>query len=208
MIDGKGKHVYPGLIGAVTQLGLTEIGSVRASRDFAEIGDVTPEVRAAVAINPDSTLFPVTRANGVLSAGVFPTGGVIPGRASVIQLEGWTQRADDRPRRRRRRPELAGGRGGGRGRFGPAPERSEEDQARESNAAVPQDRGVLRSGRGVPRGEARRPARADRHPSRGDGRPLRDAGGAGDPDDVHQRAGVRPDPRRRRLRDAPAASRR
>jgi imidazolonepropionase-like amidohydrolase len=90
VIDGRGLHVYPGLIGAVTQLGLTEIASVRASRDFAETGDVTPEVRAVVAVNPDSTLFPVTRRNGVLAAGVFPSGGTIPGRASVIQLEGWT----------------------------------------------------------------------------------------------------------------------
>jgi hypothetical protein len=49
-----------------------------------------PEVRAAVAVNPDSTLIPVTRANGVLAAGVFPSGGTIPGRASVMVLEGWT----------------------------------------------------------------------------------------------------------------------
>jgi hypothetical protein len=35
-------------------------------------------------------MFPVTRVNGVLSAGVFPQGGLIPGRASVITLDGWT----------------------------------------------------------------------------------------------------------------------
>ncbi len=90
VIDAGGAHVYPGLIGAMTQLGLSEISSVRAMRDFDEIGDVSPEVRAAVAVNPDSTLIPVTRSNGILTAGVFPTGGTIPGRASVIQLDGWT----------------------------------------------------------------------------------------------------------------------
>src|SRR5262249_8745207 len=37
-IDAKGKHVYPGLIGAYTQLGLTEIGQVRASQDMSEVG--------------------------------------------------------------------------------------------------------------------------------------------------------------------------
>jgi imidazolonepropionase-like amidohydrolase len=136
VIDGKGKHVYPGLIGAVTQLGLTEIGSVRASRDFTEAGDITPEVRAGVAVNPDSTLFPVTRANGVLAAGVFPSGGVIPGRASVIQLEGWTSEEMTVDGNAGVVVNWPAGRGGGRGRFQAAPEKSEEEQARESNAAV------------------------------------------------------------------------
>lgn len=89
-VDAKGKQVYPGLVAAYTQLGLTEIAAVRQSNDMNETGDVTPEVFGAVSVNPDSTLFPVTRLNGVLSAGVFPTGGLIAGRASVIQLEGWT----------------------------------------------------------------------------------------------------------------------
>jgi imidazolonepropionase-like amidohydrolase len=89
-IDATGKHVYPGMIAAYTQTGLTEIASVRASRDFQEIGEVKPEVWAAVSVNPDSTIIPVTRQNGVLAVGTFPTGGLIPGRASVIRLEGWT----------------------------------------------------------------------------------------------------------------------
>ena len=49
-----------------------------------------PEVRAAVAVNPDSTLIPVARLNGVLLAGVMNSGGRIPGRASIIRLDGWT----------------------------------------------------------------------------------------------------------------------
>jgi imidazolonepropionase-like amidohydrolase len=90
IIDATGKHVYPGLFGASTQMGLTEIDLARATRDFAETGTVTPEVRAAVAVNPDSTLMPVARLNGVLSCGVMPLGGSIPGRAAVISLDGWT----------------------------------------------------------------------------------------------------------------------
>ena len=90
VIDLSGKHVFAGIIGAVTMLGLDEISSVRAMRDFDEVGDATPEVRAYVAVNPDSTLIPVVRTNGVLTAGVFPTGGLIPGRASVISMDGWT----------------------------------------------------------------------------------------------------------------------
>ncbi len=51
---------------------------------------MTPEVRAYVAVNPDSTVIPVARTNGILTAGVFPTGGALPGRASIIYTDGWT----------------------------------------------------------------------------------------------------------------------
>lgn len=100
-IDAEGLHVYPGLIAPYTQIGLTEIQAVRATLDFREVGAIAPEVRAAVAVNPDSTLLPVTRSSGILTAGVFPgttyeifgdagPRGLIPGRASVIRLDGWT----------------------------------------------------------------------------------------------------------------------
>lgn len=89
-IDARGRHVYPGLISPVTQLGLTEIQALRQPNDFREVGSVTPEVRTIAAVNPDSTLLPVTRRNGVLVAGVFPSGGLVAGQASAIQLEGWT----------------------------------------------------------------------------------------------------------------------
>lgn len=90
VVDCAGLHVYPGLIAANTVLGLTEINAVRSTQDAGETGDITPEVRAAVAVNPDSTLLPVTRANGVLVAATIPESGAIPGRLSVIRLEGWT----------------------------------------------------------------------------------------------------------------------
>ncbi|MEM7199700.1 MAG: amidohydrolase family protein [Planctomycetota bacterium] len=90
IIEVAGKHIYPGFISAVTSLGLVEIGSISATRDETEVGDFTPEVRAAVAVNPDSTAMPVTRANGVLAAGAFPRGGALSGHAAVIQLDGWT----------------------------------------------------------------------------------------------------------------------
>jgi imidazolonepropionase-like amidohydrolase len=92
VIDGTGKHVFPGLIAACTQLGLQELGMVRQTVDLSEIGDIAPEALALVAVNPDSTALPVTRSNGVLVAGVFPSGGLGPGRASVIQLDGWTNK--------------------------------------------------------------------------------------------------------------------
>jgi imidazolonepropionase-like amidohydrolase len=85
-----GLHVYPGLIDAGTTVGLTEIGKVVETHDFAETGGFQPDLRAGVAINPDSELIPVARAGGITAALIRPTGGVITGQASVMQLGGWT----------------------------------------------------------------------------------------------------------------------
>jgi len=89
-IDADGLRCYPGLIGANTTTGLTEISAVRATRDYNEVGQMTPEVRAAVSVNPDSMIIPVTRINGVLTVGVLPSGGHVPGRASLLRMDGWT----------------------------------------------------------------------------------------------------------------------
>jgi imidazolonepropionase-like amidohydrolase len=89
-LDAQGMHVYPGFISPHSQLGLTEIQAVRAGSDFDETGDVTPEVRPAIAVNPDSALLPVTRSTGVLTAILFPSGGRIPGQVSAIRIDGWT----------------------------------------------------------------------------------------------------------------------
>lgn len=89
-ISAEGLHVYPGLIHPYTQLGLKEISSLSDPTDVNEYGSQTPEVRATVAVNPDSTVIPVGRSNGILLAGVFPTGGTIPGRSGIIRLDGWT----------------------------------------------------------------------------------------------------------------------
>ena len=89
-IDGGGLHAYPGLIAVNTQLGLSEISALRPTTDTNETGEATPEAKAATAFSPDSLLIPVTRSNGILLAGVFPIGGLIPGTASVMRLDGWT----------------------------------------------------------------------------------------------------------------------
>ena len=89
-IDVTGKHVYPGFIDAATDIGLTEIGSVRATRDTSEAGQVNPNARAEVAVNPDSELIPVARANGVLLAVTGPDGGILSGTSALLQLDGWT----------------------------------------------------------------------------------------------------------------------
>ena len=90
VIDASGKHVLPGFVLATSTLGLVEVESVDMTIDTSEAGTTKPEVYAAVAVNPDSWWLPVARRNGVLVAGVFPQGGLVPGRASVMELDGWT----------------------------------------------------------------------------------------------------------------------
>lgn len=90
VIDGSGLHVYPGLFDSGTTLGLTEIGQVSATHDYSEGGKFQPDLRAGVAINPDSELIPVARAGGITTVLMRPTGGVIAGQASLARLDGWT----------------------------------------------------------------------------------------------------------------------
>ncbi|MCP3981903.1 MAG: amidohydrolase family protein [bacterium] len=90
VVDAAGKHVYPGLIDVNTAVGLTEIGSVAGSVDTNETGDVNPNVNTAIAVNPDSELIPVTRANGLTHVATVPGGGLVSGTSTLIRLEGWT----------------------------------------------------------------------------------------------------------------------
>ena len=89
-VDLDGLHLYPGLIAASSTLGLVEIDSVRATLDTTEVGRYTPEVTSWVAVNPDSELIPVARANGITHTLAVPAGGVVAGRSGLIQLDGWT----------------------------------------------------------------------------------------------------------------------
>ena len=90
IVDAKGLHVYPGLIDADNEMGLTEIESIRATVDSRESGTFSPDLRTAVAVNPDSELIPVARQNGVLSAVAAPSGGTISGTGALLNLDGWT----------------------------------------------------------------------------------------------------------------------
>lgn len=89
-IDVTGKQIYPGFVDAFTHLGLTEVDAVRATLDMTEVGTITPNVSAQVAINPESELIPVTRSGGVLVALVAPSGHLIGGTSAAITLDGWT----------------------------------------------------------------------------------------------------------------------
>ena len=126
-IDAKGKHVYPGIILPVSNLGLVEVSAVRASSDVREIGDMNPNVRSIVAYNTDSKVINTLRSQGVLMANVVPQGSFLAGSSSVVQLDAWNYQdaavktdAGMHLYMPSLMPRPAGGRfGGGGGRFGP-----------------------------------------------------------------------------------------
>ena len=92
VIEGKGLSVYPGMIDADTEIGLTEIGSVAGSVDTNEIGDNNANIHVDVAIHPDSSHIAVTRVNGITTALTAPRGGLIAGQSALLNLDGWTPR--------------------------------------------------------------------------------------------------------------------
>ncbi|HMP87091.1 MAG TPA: amidohydrolase, partial [Lacibacter sp.] len=89
VVDATGKHVYPGLILASSQLGLVEVNSVRATIDHTELGTINPSIRSIVAYNTDSKVINTLRSNGILLANIVPQGGLISGSSSVVQLDAW-----------------------------------------------------------------------------------------------------------------------
>lgn len=88
-IDVGGKHVYPGMIHPLTNLGLVEIGSVRGTVDLREVGDNNSDLRAEVAFNADSLRLPTATAGGVTHALIFQSGGLFSGTSAVMRLQGW-----------------------------------------------------------------------------------------------------------------------
>lgn len=90
IIDLSGQHLYPGLIAATSSLGLTEIDAVRATQDAAEVGEFAPDVQSWIAVNPDSELLPVARANGITHVLPIPMGAAVSGQSGLIRLSGWT----------------------------------------------------------------------------------------------------------------------
>ena len=131
VIDCKGLTLYPGLIDGGTQLGIVEVESVDVTNDDDEIGELTPQVEALTAVNPNATAIPVTRVNGVTTTLVAPTGGRFPGTASLINLVGYTpdQMFAGFKGMVMNFPTTGGGRG-----FGP--QRTEEELKKEQEKAV------------------------------------------------------------------------
>ena len=89
VIDAGGADVYPGWIDGRTTLGLAEPGA-NSFYDVNEMLDFNQVLRAIVAYKADSDAIPVARANGVTTAAVVPSGGILGGQAAVVNLDGWT----------------------------------------------------------------------------------------------------------------------
>lgn len=89
-VDAAGKVITPGLFDVGSRLGLLEVGSLGDTRDYAL--SVEDPVRAAFdvadGINPRSGLIAVNRLRGVTTALASPAGGLVSGRAAVIDLAG------------------------------------------------------------------------------------------------------------------------
>ncbi len=88
-VDLQGQHIYPAMIECSTLMGLVEIGAVKAMRDYAEMGDLNPNVRAETAVNGQSPYFAVTRANGIALTVSTPVGGLVSGQAALLRMDGW-----------------------------------------------------------------------------------------------------------------------
>ena len=130
ILEGKGLRVYPGMIDSGTELGLSEVSAVRETVDTGEIGEFMPQLRALVAVNPESEHFPVVRVNGITSVMTYPAGGrgggtqIIAGQAAMINTDGWTWEDMEVSRSAGMHlifPSLVGP-----GRGGPAPENAPE----------------------------------------------------------------------------------
>ncbi len=90
VVDGTGKHIYPGLIDAYSTVGIEEIGSVAVSNDSRELGDFNPNIRAEIGVNAESRHIGTTRTSGVLVTLTTPGGGLVAGMSSAMNMEGWT----------------------------------------------------------------------------------------------------------------------
>jgi len=90
VINLNGAQLYPGLIDLDSALGLTEVEAVRATDDLSEVGDFTPDVKSWVAVNPDSELLPVARANGIAYFEPVPLGNLVAGQSGLLAMDGWT----------------------------------------------------------------------------------------------------------------------
>ena len=84
-----GAHIYPGFILPDNTLGITEIDALRQTKDFDDIGKFNPNLKAAVAYNPESKIIYTVRNNGVLTTQVTPRGGVLSGSSAIMKLDAW-----------------------------------------------------------------------------------------------------------------------
>lgn len=103
IIDATGKWVTPGLVNAMTTLGLNEAGGPQFSGGYSDtrartVDGVAATFDAVDGINPASTFIRPTSQDGITTVGVFPEGNWVAGRGSMIDLHGATLSAMVRQR--------------------------------------------------------------------------------------------------------------
>ena len=87
-VDATGKVVTPGLINSATTLGLVEIAQEPSTRDVSARGrdGIAAAFRAWEGYNPGSAYIPAARVEGVTTALVAPSGGLVQGQAALVDL--------------------------------------------------------------------------------------------------------------------------
>jgi imidazolonepropionase-like amidohydrolase len=93
LVAGKDRIVTPGLIEVESDLGLVEVSLEGATSDMdAEQSDpYRAALRVSDAYNPRATAIPVTRVQGVTTAVIVPTGGLVSGQSAAADLAGGSQ---------------------------------------------------------------------------------------------------------------------
>lgn len=93
LVPAKGRVITPGLVDALTSVGLVEVDlerSTRSDEQRATTDAIHAGYRAADAYNPASIVIAVARSEGLTSAGVIPNGGLISGQSAWVDLDGAT----------------------------------------------------------------------------------------------------------------------
>lgn len=89
VIDANGGWVTPGIVAAITDLGLLDVDAVGESNDWTKGGGpFSAALDAASAINPSAQPIAVSRAGGVTRAAVVPSaaGSIFAGQGAIIDL--------------------------------------------------------------------------------------------------------------------------
>lgn len=89
VIDARGKPVTPGLVSGATQIGLVEVSGSGDTRDQASTDERNAGFDVSRALNGNSTLVSLARADGVTRALIYPSPSRTPpfnGEASIARL--------------------------------------------------------------------------------------------------------------------------
>jgi imidazolonepropionase-like amidohydrolase len=85
-IDARGKIVTPGLINAVTTVGIVEVQEERAANNASAKGAISAAFRPWDGFFSESAMIPSTREEGITTVGIMPFGSFVAGQAAFVDL--------------------------------------------------------------------------------------------------------------------------